>query len=398
MINKKQSKTYKIAVLFNANKVYDRDVIEGIGEFIRSSANNWDVFIQDEFIIDKEMVKSWSGDGIIADYDDSELIDILNKKSIPIVGLGGSFIDELKYPDVPYVATDHGSVIEKAVDHLRDKGIEQFAFYGLPNIEEKQWAFERESHFKRVMSQYGYKNSVYRGHKTDPSSWQYSMNRLTDWLQMLPKATGIIAVTDARARHILQACNNAGIIVPDELSIIGVDNERIAQHLTKIGLSSVNHAAKTMGYEAGKMLEIILETGSCKNKRIIIPAHNVYERQSTDFKSIKDPYVVKAMHYIRTHIRKGIKVYHVLDELKLSRSNLESRFKKELGNSIHNKIHSERMKLTCALLSNQHIPISEVSKECGYPSLQYMYSVFSKAMNATPKEYRDRIKEKNESA
>lgn len=394
MVDTNKRKTYKIAVLFNANKVYDRDVIEGIGRYLRNSKHNWDIFIQDEFVTDKSTVRSWHGDGIIADYDDAELIHLLSDRKIPIVGVGSSFIDESQYPDVPYVATDHGSVMEKAVDHLRNKGIENFAFYGLPNIEEKKWAIERENHFKRIMGEFGYTHSIYRGHKTDSRSWQYNINRLTDWIHMLPKTTGIIAVTDARARHVLQACENSGIIVPDELSIIGVDNERVAQHLTKIGLSSVNHSAKTMGYEAAKMLEMVLDGEAPSRKRVIVPANKVYSRQSTDYLSINDPYVVKAMHYIRTHIRNGIKVYHVLDEVKLSRSNLEVRFKKEIGNTIHNEIHNERIKLTCSLLANQHLPISELYADCGYPSLQYMYSVFTKEKGMTPKEYREKIKEK----
>ena len=309
------------------------------------------------------------------------------------MGVGSSYANEDDYPKGPYIASDNESVVRKAFEHLRDKGIDNFAFYGLPNVDEKRWALERENAFKKIMSEYGYKYSIYRGHEITPNTWQYGINRLTDWVQMLPKTTGIISVTDARARHILQVCDNTGILVPDEIAIIGVDNECIAQHFTRISLSSVNHAAKTMGYEAGRMLETILSGQKLKKERVIVPASKIYERQSTDFQAIRDPYVITAMHFIRTNIKSGIKVIHVLDQLRLSRTNLEARFKKEVGNTIHNEIHNERIKLTCSLLTNQHLPISEVYKECGYPSLQYMYSVFSKEMGMTPKDYRNKIRE-----
>lgn len=164
--------------------------------------------------------------------------------------------------------------VEKAIEHLRDKGIEKFAFYALPASDNKPWSFERETHLMRIMGEYGY--------KIDPLTWQYSMNHLTDWLCMFPKGTGIVAVTDTRSRNILQAFDNNGIIVLDALSIIGMDNDRLAHHLTRIGLSSVNQAAKIMGFEAGKMLETILKKSTSGNKRLIVPAQNVCARQSTD--------------------------------------------------------------------------------------------------------------------
>ncbi len=110
--------------------------------------------------------------------------------------------------------------------------------------------------------------------------------------------------------------------------------------------------------------------------------------QSSDFKALKDPYVIQAMHYIRHNACKGIKVDQVLTYVGISRSNMENRFKLERGHSIHQELHNAKLNRACQLLISTSLPIAEISELCGYPSLQYMYSVFKKNLNQTPKDYR----------
>ena len=382
-------KRYRITLLFNANKVFDREVIKGIGEYLQATQCDWDVFVEEDFLTRIENIKYWMGDGIIADMDNPEIEAFLSQFDIPIVGVGGSYKDTTSYPHVPYVATDNHQLIELAFSHLRDKGIENFAFYGLPKTNEKRWSHEREIAFSDIVSQAGYSGTVYRGNETTPQSWQYDMNRLADWLQKLPSATGIIAVTDSRARHILQVCAHLNLMVPDKISVIGIDNEELAQYFTKISLSSVGQGCKTMGYEAAKLLHRKLIQPNDKLARIIVPPTRVFERQSSDFHALRDPYVIQAMHYIRQNACRGIKVDQVLNAVGISRSNLELRFKEERGHSIHQEIHNSKLNRACQLLSSTSLPIAEIAELCGYPSLQYMYTVFKKNFDSTPKEYRN---------
>ena len=385
-----KNQTYRIALLLNANKVYDRDIITGVGEYIRHSHKKWDVYIEDEFIVSKDVAANWQGDGIIADFEDIELSDLLSKRNIPVVGVGTSYRDPSKYPSTPYVASDNYAVVNNAFQHLKSKGIDKFAFYGLPHVDEKRWSLERESIFREIMEKNDYDHWVYRGQKTTTKTWEYGMECLADWLKQLPKGTGVISVTDSRARHLIQACDNAGVIVPDELAIIGADNERVVQNLCSIPLSSVDQPCKEMGFVAAKMLHSIIENKTPKKKHVVVSSNKIHCRESSDYRPVKDPHVINALHFIRTRAKEGIKVYHVLDELKLSRSNLESRFKKELGYTIHNEIHETRLRLACSLLESSNHPINEIYSMCGYPSLQYMYSVFSKSLGITPKEYKKR--------
>ncbi|RJX75674.1 helix-turn-helix domain-containing protein [Vibrio sinensis] len=382
-------KRYRITLLFNANKVYDREVIKGIGEYLQATQCNWDIFLEEDFLTRLENIKHWMGDGVIADMDNPEIEAFLSQLDIPIIGVGGSYKESNDYPSFPYVATDNYLLIQQAFEHLKNKGIESFAFYGLPKTTEKRWANEREMAFNDIVSAAGYTGIVYRGNETSPQSWQYDMNRLADWLQKLPSATGIIAVTDSRARHILQVCEHLNLLVPDNISVIGIDNEELTQYFSRVSLSSVGQGCKKMGYEAAKLLHKMLTQPSDNLARIIVPPSGIHERQSSDYHALRDPYVIQAMHYIRQNACRGIKVDQVLNAVGISRSNLEFRFKEERGHSIHHEIHNSKLDKACQLLSSTSLPIAEIAELCGYPSLQYMYTVFKKKFESTPKEYRN---------
>lgn len=386
-------KRFRITLLFNANKVYDRQLIEGIGEYLQASQCEWDIFLEEDFITHLENFDTWEGDGVIADFDSPEVVEKLSNIGVPIVATGGSYRNSDDYPRVPYVATDNHALVELAFQHLKEKGLENFAFYGIPSDSWRCWANEREVAFTDITKLQGYKGSIYRGSETSPKTWQYDMNRLADWIQRLPTPVGIIAVTDSRARHLLQVCEQLGIIVPDEVSVIGIDNEELTRYLTRVSLSSVGQGCKEMGYRAAKILHRLLDNKEVYSvselPRILVPPTQVYERQSTDYKALKDPYVIQAMHYIRHNSCKGIKVDQVVAHVGISRSNMESRFKQERGHSIHQEIHDEKLNRACNLLTNTSLPTVEIAELCGYPSLQYMYSVFKKNLDQTPKGYRE---------
>ncbi|MEP4888583.1 MAG: DNA-binding transcriptional regulator [Aliiglaciecola sp.] len=387
---------HSISLLFNANKVYDRQVIEGIGHYLQSSKVDWDVYLEEDFLARIDNINDWVGDGIIADFDAPSIQQAVEHIDLPIIGVGGSYENLDDYPKVPYVATDNVAVVKCAYEHLKHKGLERFAFYGFPPDDNHRWATEREKAIIKLCKEDGYECAVYRGHPTRPETWQYSMNRLSDWLQSLPNPVGVISVTDARARHLLQACDHTGKMVPDQISIVGIDDDDIARNLSRISLSSVTQGGFDMGYQAAKLLHRRLENPNLKNKIVTVPPVGVAQRQSTDFKALKDPHVIQAMHFIRQNACKGIKVDQVLDYVGISRSNLESRFHEERGHSIHNEIHNEKLAKACNMLTTSEQQTSEIALMCGYPSLQYMYAVFRKHFDQTPKEYREQHFEQSE--
>ncbi|MDN4503215.1 DNA-binding transcriptional regulator [Alteromonadaceae bacterium BrNp21-10] len=386
---------HSITLLFNASKVYDRNVIEGIGNYLQTSKVDWDLYLEEDFMTRLEHLDDWGGDGIIADFDNPEIQAALLKTKVPVVGVGGSYSDPADYPDVPYVATDNYQLANAAFQHLRQKGIERFAFYGAPVENSNRWAQEREKALIEITEKEGYECQVYRGHPVRPETWQYSIRRLADWLQSLPTPIGIVAVTDARARHLLQVCDHIGMLIPEKIAVIGIDDDDIARFLSRVSLSSVTQGCFDIGFQAAKLLHRILDGRKPPQKPILIAPAGVAERQSTDYKAIKDPHVMQAMHFIRQNACRGIKVDQVLDYVGISRSNLEQRFKEERGHSIHNEIHNEKLQKACTMLKKTDQPTAEIANICGYPSLQYMYAVFKKHFDKTPREYRDESKTPN---
>lgn len=386
-------KRHRITLLFNANKAYDRQVVEGVGEYLQASQSKWDIFIEEDFRTRIDNIKQCLGDGVIADFDDTDIEQLLGQAGVPIVGVGGSYHLTEHYPPVHYIATDNYALVESAFLHLKEKGVQSFAFYGLPSSSHKRWAVEREYAFRQLMAKEKYRDVVYQGMETAPENWQHAQNRLADWVQTLPAQTGIIAVTDARARHLLQVCEHLHIPVPEKLCVIGIDNEELTRYLSRVALSSVAQGTRQMGYQAAKLLHRLLNHETLPLQRILVPPIRVIERRSTDFRALRDPAVIQAMHYICNHACKGIKVEQVLDAVGMSRSNLEKRFKEEVGETIHAVIHAEKLEKARTLLVSTSLSINEISQMCGYPSLQYFYSVFKKAYDVTPKEYRERYSE-----
>lgn len=276
--------------------------------------------------------------------------------------------------------------------HLKEKGINRFAFYGLPAASGKRWAAEREHAFRQLVAKEKYRGVVYQGLQTAPENWQHAQNRLADWLQTLPPQTGIIAVTDSRARHILQACEHLHIPVPEKLSVIGIDNEELTRYLSRVALSSVAQGARQMGYQAAKLLHRLLNKEELPLQRILVPPVRVIERRSTDYRSLTDPAVIQAMHFIRNHACKGIKVDQVLDSVGISRSNWRSALKRKWAKPFMPSFTLKNWRKHVACWSLPHCRSTKF-RRC-VAILHYSISIQClKEYDTTPKEYRDRHSE-----
>ncbi|MFT2112336.1 XylR family transcriptional regulator [Marinomonas sp. 2405UD68-3] len=390
-------KRYRLNLVFNANKVYDRQIVKGIGEYLQAAQCDWDIYFEDDFRYRLGSLKSWKGDGIIADLDNPEVEAILRSTDIPMVAIGGSYQHKEDYPRLPYVATDNAALVKLAYEHLKRKGLPQFAFYGMPNSDHSRWSMEREHAFIEYVSSDGYHPHVNQGLCTTAELWETAQQNLESWLQNLPKPIGIIAVTDSRARHLLQACDHLNILVPEEVAVIGIDNESMARYLNRTALSSVTQGSKQMGYEAAKILHRMLLGYPVENSLVVVDPIGVEERQSSDYRALRDPYVIQAMHYIRHNACRGIKVGQVVDSVGISRSNLETRFIEEVGCSMHEQLHMTKFHRSCELVTSTSLAFDEIARICGYPSVQYMYTVMRKNLGMTPGEYRvsSRLKTEN---
>lgn len=379
---------HRIALLFNANKVYDRQIIAGIGDYLKSTRVVWDLFMEEDFRSRTVGIQHWRGDGIIADYDDPTVAEALSDLPIPIVAIGGSYADETQYPaNVPYVATDNIKLVRLAYDHLIEQGLQHFAFYGLPPLPNNRWAHEREKAFSQMIEGDGIQGIVYRGSLTSAGGWGRSQEEMVNWVLSLPKPIGIITVTDARARQLLQACIVADIPVPDQIAIVGIDNDPMAQLLSRIPLTSVIQGAEEMGRRAAHVLHQMLHGGDHSAVRITVPPVGLSVQTSSQHQRLRSPHVMRARHYIRQYAHLGIKTEQVAQYVGISRTLLEEHFKRELKKTVHDVILKHKLEMAHSMLEDASIPLAEVAVRSGFTSLQYMYTVFRRVYNCTPREF-----------
>ncbi|WLI31491.1 DNA-binding transcriptional regulator [Pseudomonas rhodesiae] len=379
---------HRIALLFNGSKIYDRGIIAGIGNYLSSTRASWDLFLEEDFLCRLKGIERWQGDGIIADFDDPLIGEALAHSKLPVVAVGGSYEDASAYPKgIPYVATDNHGLMKLAYEHLIEAGLTRFACFSLPPAQANSWAQEREKAFRRLMQRDGLKVEVYRGLGTSAPLWDSAVEQQIAWLQSLPKPIGIIAVTDARARQLLQACLTAGIAVPEEVALIGIDNDPLTRTLTRVPLSSVIQGTETMGRTAAALLHQMLHGKPCAGTQILVPPEAINVQASSLHQPLGNPYVMQALLFIRQYACQGIKTAQVAAYVGVSRSSLESHFRKERGCSVHDEILRFKLAAAAKGLASHEQAIADVAAQCGFTSAQYLHTVFRREFGCTPREY-----------
>ncbi|CRM12710.1 MULTISPECIES: XylR family transcriptional regulator [Pseudomonas] len=379
---------HRIALLFNGSKIYDRGIIAGIGNYLSSTRASWDLFLEEDFLCRLKGIERWQGDGIIADFDDPLIGEALAGSKVPVVAVGGSYEDARAYPKgIPYVATDNDALMKMAYAHLIEAGLTRFACFSLPEAQANRWAQEREKAFKRLMQRDGLPVQIYRGLGTSAPLWDSAVEQQIAWLQSLPKPIGIIAVTDARARQLLQACLTAGIAVPEEVALIGIDNDPLTRTLTRVPLSSVIQGTETMGRTAAALLHQMLHGKPCEGTQVLVPPDAINVQASSLHQPLGNPYVMQALLFIRQYACQGIKTAQVAAYVGVSRSSLESHFRKARGCSVHDEILRFKLANAAKGLQGNHLAIADIAQQCGFKSAQYLHTVFRREFGCTPREY-----------
>lgn len=385
-------KTHRVALLFNANKIFDRDVITGIASYISSTRRSWDLFMEEDFRLRLQGIEHWQGDGIIADFDDPAVAAALAGSKVPVVAVGCSYDNRAEYPRaIPYVATDDFKLVKIAYEHLIEVGLRHFALFSQPPAPANRWAQEREKAFSALMRRDKLQPEIFRGQGTSAQTWDESLHQQVEWLQSLPKPVGIIAVNDARARQLMQACILAGIAVPEQVALVGIDNDPLARMMTRIPLTSVIQGAQEMGRTAAQLLDQMLHGVRLGDTRVLVPPLGINVLASSKHEAPKHPHVMRARHFIRQYACQGIKTGQVADYVGISRSSLESRFRRELGCSVHDEILRFRLEAATELLKAGKCNLADVALKCGFTSSQYMHSVFRRELGCTPRGYQESV-------
>jgi len=376
----------KVAIILQLWQNYDRCILEGIASWCREN-HNWLVFVEEIAQSRLPDLQARGFDGLIVNFDIPEIGAALQGLKIPIVGLGGAAGDYQPESQIPYVATDNIGIGRLAAEHLLERGLRHFAFCGYPRSRTNPWVQERAIGFAARLAEEGFDCPVFKGSFLRVEQWEGTQRELVDWLNPLPRPLGIMACFDARARQVLEACRSLDLKIPDEVAIIGVDNDVICD-LADPPLTSVEQGCRQIGRQAAATLEDLMAGKPSEILFRRMPPLGVVKRQSTDLIYVEDEIVAEALRLIRQRACSGLQVGDLLDRLKLSRSTLDKRFRSCIGRSADEEIRRVRFEAAKDLLCRTDLKLQDIARKTGYSHQQYLSAVFNKELKMPPAQYR----------
>jgi LacI family transcriptional regulator len=290
----------------------------------------------------------------------------------------------------PYVGPDHDQIAKLAAEHLMERGLKNFAFCGKP-AGIHPGLDERGTTFAEVVRQSGGNCEVFPADcPIDEDNWEMEQERLAKWLHSLAKPVGVMACNDERGLQVLDACRRCSAAVPDEIAVIGADNDEHLCDLSIPPLTSVDVNAENIGYTAAALLDQMMQGIKPPEMEQRLAPRGIFTRLSTDTVASDDDEVNRTLRYIRENSCQGLRVVDVLAYMGMSRASLQQRLKRIIGRTIHEEIERVRLARVKELLLSPEMTIKQVARATGFSSVQYMTRVFRAALAETPARYRSR--------
>jgi LacI family transcriptional regulator len=380
----KSSGMRHVALLIETSGSYGRGLLRGVAKYNRAHGG-WSTYFHPHGLGDPPpaWLTNWHGDGILVRIDTQEIADVVLHSGVPVVNLRGT-ISGLPFP---YVGPDHDQIATIAAEHLLERGLKHFAFCGKaagihPGLD------ERGITFAQVVQKAGWTCDVFPAARGTPDTWEAEQERLAQWINSLAKPVGVMAANDERGLQVLDACRRCGAIVPDEVAVIGVDNDEHLCDLSIPPLTSVDVNAEQIGYTAAELLDQMMKGRKSSFKPQKLAPRGVVTRLSTDTIASEDDEVNQAIRFIREQACTGLRVLDVLTHMGMSRASLQQRMKKVVGRTIHEEIERMRLSRVRELLVNSDMTIKQVARGTGFSSVQYMTRVFRNALGETPARFR----------
>lgn len=374
MTRRRRSRPH-VALFVESSLEYGRGVLRGIAGYLKEHGP-WSIFLEQRELgaALPKWIREWDGDGIITRSDDPRIA----RSGLPTVGLYDRAEDRLR---LPMILNDNLAVGRMGARHLSDRGFRHLAYYGVPR---ERWSELRLAGAAEVARSTG---STFAVHGSG-GSWEPSQERLKRWIGALPRPLGLVAANDLHGLRALDACRRAGLAVPEEVAVVGADDDAEVCELSDPPLSSVTFHPEKVGYEAAALLERLMAGRAAPAEPLWVPPLGVSARQSSDILAIDDADVAKAVHHIRRHAFEGITVEDVLREVPLSRRALEHRFRRRLGRTPKEEIQRLRFEQAKALLASTDLPVARISDRLGFHQPAYLSAAFQREEGVSPREYR----------
>ena len=380
----------KILLLTDFSSGYSRNLLKGIVRYSKE-VGNWSfqrmplyyrMLYGENGVV--EWAKKWQADAIIAQLSDVN-IELLNDLNIPIIVQ--NYRDRNKA--VSNLTGDYFNTGVMAAKFFLNRGYRNFAFYGFKGA---IWSRERADGYSHEIEKQGYKLAILENDNKDREEWSYNHTVLGNWLQSLPKPVALFACDDHFALQISETCNVYNINVPDDIAILGVDNDDLLCNISDPSLSSIVLDVENGGYNAGKLLHQLITKEITEPFNIVVNPLIIERRKSTEKYAVSDKNIRTILNYIEKNYANHLSVEELVKQVPLSRRVLEKKFKEETGESLYQYIQNYRIDQFTRLLITTDYSLFEAALQSGFENYKNVSRIFRKYKALSPAEYRKRYK------
>lgn len=379
------AQTKRILLLLESARTCERDFLRGIARYSHLHGP-WTFYRKPKFYLKNRssgislaQIRAFDPDGIVV--SDTENLAALLRLGKP------TLIHAFKSDtyDIPTILGDSEQTGKMAAKHLLGLGFSTFAYCGLGRY---YWSRGRYESFRETIVKAGFDVSYFELRPRQiQSSLQRELSRLAQWLTSVRPA-GLMACADDCSQYIVEACKLADIRIPEQIGLIGVDNDDMVCELSDPPLSSIALDFAKAGYDAADLLDHLMSDQAAPQQRITVHPSHIVTRASTNILAIDDKDVAQAVQFIRQHTNKLIQISDVLAQVSCSQRTLHQKFQAKLGRSVHQEIKRVRIERIAKLLRETDLPISTIAIKLGYSNINHISRYFQQAMNLTPLTYR----------
>lgn len=375
----------KVILLIDCASEFDRKLLRGIMKYSKENGPwlfyripsdfRWGAD-KEEWILD--WAREWKADAIIGRWDEDK-VNLLSRLNIPIV-LQNNMSRSNIYSNL---TGDYENTGRMAARFFKKKLFTNFAFFGIRNI---IWSEERCAGFQDEVHKL---KGQFFSYKIEPFG-AFDRKAIITWLDKLPKPAALFCCDDAHALVITETCKMSNIRIPEEISLLGVDNDDLLCGISDPPISSIALDVENGGYQTCKLLHRMLADGRNFPFNVVINPVGIIQRQSTSIYNISDPHVEKIIGFIDDHYSEEISMEALIKSVPLSRRNLEMRFKKETGTSLYQYLLINRIEHFAHLLITTNRPVIELACEVGFKDCSNIARIFKKYKGCSPLEFRQK--------
>jgi LacI family transcriptional regulator len=332
----------------------------------------------------------WEGDGILAWLGaGDDLAEFVTHAKRPTVDFS------YRRPQLPFprVLVDHAACAQLVVEHFLKRGLKNFIFYS----DVDNWAYEENGRgFVKALSDAGHACTWLRWHQSPTFTpghlqWKYKRNWLVTQLKQAPKPLAVFAATDDRALEVLEACERAGLNVPEQVSLVGMDNSLLAVDAMHTPVSSVDTNLGMVGYRGAELLDQLMHGKPSPREPIRIVPAGLIVRKSSDLLAVNHAGVALALRFIWARCHEPIQVGDIAKAAGLSTRGLHQAFTTHIGRSPGSELHRARFERAKNLLVTSAKKMDIIAEMCGYESANSFWVAFKQAAGMSPSKYRKKF-------